>query len=56
MNDDMKAKFKQFMMDLPTSDPACFSAVQGGDFKGLVEVNVDFYKPIIDARKATIGG
>ncbi len=33
MNDDMKAKFKQFMMDLPTSDPACFSAVQGGDFK-----------------------
>ncbi len=56
MNDDMKAKFKQFMMDLPTSDPACFSAVQGGDFKGLTEVNVDFYKPIIDARKATIGG
>jgi phosphonate transport system substrate-binding protein len=56
MNDDMKAKFKQFMMDLPTSDPACFSAVQGGDFKGFTEVNVDFYKPIIDARKATIGG
>ena len=56
MNEDMKAKFKQFMMDLPTSDPACFSAVQGGDFKGFTEVNVDFYKPIIDARKATIGG
>lgn len=56
MNEDMKAKFKQFMMDLPTSDPACFSAVQGGDFKGYTEVNVDFYKPIIDARKATIGG
>jgi phosphonate transport system substrate-binding protein len=56
MNDDMKAKFKQFMMDLPTSDPACFSAVQGGDFKGFTEANVDFYKPIIDARKATIGG
>ncbi|MDH4414489.1 MAG: phosphonate ABC transporter substrate-binding protein [Rhizobium sp.] len=56
MNEDMKAKFKQFMMDLPTSDPACFSAVQGGDFKGFTEVNVDFYKPIIDARKSTIGG
>lgn len=56
MNEDMKAKFKQFMMDLPTSDPACFSAIQGGDFKGFTEVNVDFYKPIIDARKATIGG
>lgn len=56
MNDDMKAKFKQFMMDLPKSDAACFSAIQGGDFTGYVEVNTDFYKPIIDARKATIGG
>jgi phosphonate transport system substrate-binding protein len=56
MNDDMKTKFKQFMVDLPKSDPACFSAVQGGDFSGFTEVNVDFYKPIIDARKATIGG
>lgn len=56
MNDDMKTKFKQFMVDLPKSDPACFSAVQGGDFSGYTEVNVDFYKPIIDARKAIIGG
>ncbi|ODS58281.1 MAG: phosphonate ABC transporter substrate-binding protein [Agrobacterium sp. SCN 61-19] len=56
MNEDMKTKFKQFMVDLPKSDPACFSAVQGGDFSGYTEVNVDFYKPIIDARKATIGG
>jgi len=31
-------------------------AIQGGDFKGFTEVNVDFYKPIIEARKATIGG
>ncbi|MCA1440054.1 phosphonate ABC transporter substrate-binding protein [Ensifer sp. IC4062] len=56
MNDDMKAKFKQFMMDLPKTDAACFSAIQGGDFTGYTEVNADFYKPIIDARKATIGG
>ncbi len=56
MNDDMKTKFKQFMMELPKSDPACFSAIQGGDFTGFAEVDVDFYKPIIDARKATIGG
>lgn len=56
MNDDMKAKFKQFMVDLPKTDAACFSAIQGGDFTGFTEVNVDFYKPIIDARKATIGG
>ena len=56
MNDDMKSKFKTFMMDLPKTDAACFSAIQGGDFTGFTEVNVDFYKPIIDARKATIGG
>ncbi len=56
MNADMKAKFKQFMVDLPKTDAACFSAIQGGDFTGYTEVNVDFYKPIIDARKATIGG
>ena len=56
MNDDMKTKFKQFMMDLPKTDAACFSAIQGGDFTGYTEVNVDFYKPIIEARKATIGG
>jgi len=53
---DVKAKFKQFMMDLPKTDAACFAAVEGGEYKGFVEVNSDFYKPIIDARKSTIGG
>ncbi|PKA43964.1 phosphonate ABC transporter substrate-binding protein [Rhizobium sullae] len=56
LNDDMKAKFKAFMIGLPKSDPACFSAIQGGDFKSFTEVNVDFYKPIIDVRRAAIGG
>jgi phosphonate transport system substrate-binding protein len=56
MNADMKAKFKDFMIKLPETDAACFSAIQGGEFKSFAEVNVDFYKPIIDARKATIGG
>ena len=56
MDQDMKTKFKQFMLDLPKTDAACFSAVMGGDFTGFTEVNTDFYKPIIDARKATIGG
>ncbi|MBB4228854.1 phosphonate ABC transporter substrate-binding protein [Rhizobium mongolense] len=56
LNDDMKTKFKAFMLGLPKSDPACFAAIQGGDFKGYTEVNVDFYKPIIDVRKAAIGG
>ena len=56
MDNNMKTKFKQFMLDLPKKDAACFSAVMGGDFTAFTEVNVDFYKPIIDARKATIGG
>ena len=55
MNDDMKAKFKQFMLDLPKTDAACFSAIQGGDFKGFTEVTPEFYQPVIDARKAQIG-
>ncbi|WP_377293201.1 phosphonate ABC transporter substrate-binding protein [Rhizobium sp. SG2393] len=53
---DAKAKFKQMMLDLPKTDEACFKATMGGDFKAFTEVNVDFYKPIIEARKATIGG
>ncbi|HVK92900.1 MAG TPA: phosphonate ABC transporter substrate-binding protein [Mycoplana sp.] len=56
MDAEMKAKFKQFMLDLPKTDAACFAAIQGGDFTSFIEVNADFYKPIIDARKATIGG
>lgn len=56
LNADMKTKFKEFMVGLPKSDPECFKAIQGGDFTGYVDVNVDFYKPIIDARKSTIGG
>ena len=56
MNEDMKTKFKDFMVKLPETDAACFSAIQGGEFKSYTEVTVDFYKPIIDARKATIGG
>ncbi|MBL8584310.1 MAG: phosphonate ABC transporter substrate-binding protein [Rhizobiaceae bacterium] len=51
----VKEKFKAFMMDLPTKDPACFSAIQGGDFKSYMEVTPAFYQPIIDARKAQIG-
>ncbi|MDO6965765.1 phosphonate ABC transporter substrate-binding protein [Rhizobium alvei] len=56
MSAESKQKFKDYMMKLPETDPACFKAVTAGENKGFTEVNVDFYKPIIDARKATIGG
>ncbi|GAA2884850.1 phosphonate ABC transporter substrate-binding protein [Aminobacter sp. P9b] len=52
---DTKTKFKDYMVKLPETDPACFSAIQGGDFKGYTEVTPDFYQPVIDARKAQIG-
>jgi phosphonate transport system substrate-binding protein len=54
--DDVKTKFKTFMIDLPTKDPACFAAIQGGEFKSYIEVDPTFYQTIIDARKMTIGG
>jgi phosphonate transport system substrate-binding protein len=50
-----RSKFKDFMMALPESDPDCFSAIQGGDYKGFTEVDQSFYQAIIDARKAKIG-
>ncbi len=53
---ELKQKITAFMMDLPKTDPACFSAVEGGDFKGFAKVDANFYKPIVDARKAAIGG
>lgn len=53
---DVKAKFVKFMTELPKTDAACFSAVEGGDFTGFTPVTPDFYKTIVEARKAQIGG
>lgn len=53
---DIKTKFKDFMLKLPEADKECFAAIQGGDFKSFIEVNSDFYAPIVAARKAQIGG
>lgn len=53
---DMKDKIVAFYNDLPTSDYECFRAIENGDFKGYAPVTPDFYQPIIDARKSTIGG
>lgn len=52
---DEKQAFTAFMTKLPESDPKCFSAIEGGDFKGFTAVTPEFYQPIIDARKAQIG-
>jgi phosphonate transport system substrate-binding protein len=49
-------KLADFFVDLSKTDYKCFSAFENGDYKGYVPVTPEFYKPIIDARKATIGG
>jgi phosphonate transport system substrate-binding protein len=53
---EMKDKIIAFYTALPTEDYECFRSVENGDFTGYTPVTVDFYQPIIDARKATIGG
>ncbi len=53
---EMKDKIIAFYTALPTEDYECFRAVENGDFTGYTPVTVDFYQPIIDARKSTIGG
>ncbi|RWI15170.1 phosphonate ABC transporter substrate-binding protein [Mesorhizobium sp.] len=50
-----RQKITDFLTKLPQTDPACFSAIQGGDYKGYSPVTPEFYQPIIDARKAKIG-
>ncbi len=53
---DVKKKILDYFTKLPEADPACFSAIEGGEYKGYTPVTPEFYQPIIDARKAKIGG
>lgn len=53
---EMKDKIIAFYTALPTEDYECFRAVENGDFTGYTPVTPEFYQPIIDARKSTIGG
>ena len=56
LGDEWIKKINDFYMELPKTDVACFNAIEGGDFTGYVPVKPEFYQPIIDARKASIGG
>ncbi len=53
---EMKDKIVAFYTALPTEDYECFRSVENGDFSGYTPVTPEFYMPIIDARKAAIGG
>ncbi len=56
MDKDTKDKIVNMLLDMSENDKDCFSAVEGGDYKGYQKVDASFYKTIIAARKATIGG
>lgn len=56
LGEDWNKKLTDFFMALPAKDKECFHATMGGDYKGYVSVKPEFYKAIIDARKAAIGG
>ena len=53
---EVKSKVKDYLVNLPKSDPACFKAIEGGDFQGFSDIPAGFYDGIIEARKASIGG
>ncbi len=53
---ERKQQFKDYLVNMVETDPDCFQAIQGGEFSGYTEVNPDFYMPIINARRGTIGG
>ncbi len=55
LDKDVRAKFVDYMKALPEADPECFSAIQGGDYKGFIDVDHSFYETIVAARKAKIG-
>ncbi|TCL71955.1 phosphonate ABC transporter substrate-binding protein [Rhizobium sp. BK251] len=56
LGEDWNKKLADFFTALPEKDAQCFSAIEGGDYKGYVPVKPEFYQAIIDARKAAIGG
>jgi phosphonate transport system substrate-binding protein len=56
LDQETKDKIETFLKALPETNYDCFRAAQAGDYNGYVEVDPTFYKPVIDARKATIGG
>lgn len=55
LDQDVRAKFISFMKGMPENHPKCFSSVQGGVYKGFIDVDHSFYETIVAARKAKIG-
>ncbi|WP_454853228.1 phosphonate ABC transporter substrate-binding protein [Rhizobium binxianense] len=56
LGEEWQKKLTDFFMALPAKDAKCFTALEGGDYKGYAPVKPDFYNAVIDVRKAAIGG
>ena len=52
---DIKTKIKDYQTELPQTDTSCFPTIQGENFKNYSKVTLEFYQPIIDARKTQTG-
>ncbi|MDF1585833.1 phosphonate ABC transporter substrate-binding protein [Marinimicrococcus flavescens] len=48
---EFKDRYKQFLLDLPVKDYACFKATQGGEGEGFVPVDHSFYDIIVRMRE-----
>ena len=49
---DLKAKFTQFLLDLPNSNKKVYDDVEMGSGVGYAPATMDLYKDIIDLRTA----
>ena len=49
--DQLKATYKQMLLDLPSRDKECFHQISGGEAMEFVPIDHDFYEPIINMRR-----
>jgi phosphonate transport system substrate-binding protein len=56
LGEEWQKKLTAFFTALPAKDEKCFTAIEGGDYKGYAPVTHDFYNAVVDVRKAAIGG
>lgn len=49
--DELKATYKQMLLDLPARDKQCFHQISGGEAMEFVPVDHEFYLPIINMRR-----
>ncbi|MEZ5933525.1 MAG: phosphonate ABC transporter substrate-binding protein [Alphaproteobacteria bacterium] len=49
--EDLKATYKQMLLDLPKKDPECFFNISGGEAMEFVPIEHDFYDKTIEMRR-----